>query len=66
MYFLNYFLMVYVIKYIYIYRERERERDIDILCMFSTTNLLNIHWISDVKKIIGTKTDVHNLESLYL
>ena len=37
-----------------------------MLCMFSTTNLLNIHLISDAKKIIGTKTDAHNLESLYL
>ena len=35
------------------------------LCMFSGTNLLNIHWISGIKRIIGTKIGVNNLESLY-
>ena len=35
------------------------------LCMFSGTNLLNIHRISGIKRIIGTKIGANNLESLY-
>ena len=35
------------------------------LCMFSGTNLLNIHRISGIKRIIGTKIGANNLESLF-
>ena len=35
------------------------------LCMFSATNLLNMLLTSGIKKIIGTKIGVSNLESLY-
>ena len=34
-------------------------------CMFSATNLLNMLLISGIKRIIGTKIGVNNLESLY-
>ena len=36
------------------------------LCMFSGTNSLNMLLISGIKRIIGTKIGVNNLESLYL
>ena len=36
------------------------------LYMFSGTNLLNFLLISGIKRIIGTKIGVNNLESLYL
>ena len=36
------------------------------LCMFSDTNLLNMLLISGIKRVIGTKIGVNNLESLYL
>ena len=36
------------------------------LCMFSGTNLLNMLLISGIKRIIGTKFGVIDLESLYL
>ena len=64
-----YILYIYTYIYIYIYimyLPLMTCMFLFPLCMFSGTNLLNMLLISGIKRIIGTKIGVNNLESLYL